>query len=194
MKAERALTGLSAGLRGLRCGQRGLRRAPKSRTGWSTPVPLGASGGGVRRHPLRAEGGQGRDGRGFTTDGDGTFSVTFRPWDGGYCQLALDTTEDPFLQPSTGLSDLVHVHHGAVFTDSSALRTDERTVHAEGHMDFPDGFTPMHGPAHRAALIRRPGLVGTDDRRGAIGRTRLLLLRGPRGERRSPVPGRLRRR
>ncbi|SNT59496.1 hypothetical protein SAMN05216252_1565 [Actinacidiphila glaucinigra] len=104
--------------------------------GW---VPLAGEAGGILFGP--------KEGRtetvgGFTTADDGTFSVTFTPWDGGYFQLALDTTEDPFLQPSTGLSDLVHVHHGAVFTDFSALRTDERTVHAEGHMDFPDGFTP----------------------------------------------------
>lgn len=104
--------------------------------GW---VPLAGESGGILFGP--------KEGRtdtvgGFTTKDDGTFSVTYTPWDGGYFQLALDTTEDPFLQPSTGLSDLVHVHHGAVFTDFSSLRTDERTVHAEGHMDFTDGFTP----------------------------------------------------
>jgi hypothetical protein len=104
--------------------------------GW---VPLAGESGGILFGP--------KEGRtdtvgGFTTDDEGTFSVTYTPWNGGYFQLALDTTEDPFLQPSSALSELVHVHHGAVFTDFSTLRTDERIVHSEGHLDFPDGFTP----------------------------------------------------
>jgi hypothetical protein len=78
----------------------------------------------------------------FTTGDDGTFSVTYTPGVGGYFQLALDTSDDPFLQAATGVSAVVHVHHGAKFTDFSAVRVDGQSVRAEGHMVFPDGFEP----------------------------------------------------
>ncbi|WP_043673818.1 hypothetical protein [Streptomyces xylophagus] len=104
--------------------------------GW---VPLAGLSGGVLFGPDDAQ----RDGVGrFTTADDGTFTMTYTPWRGGYFQFALDTSDDPFLQAGTGTSDVVHVHGASKFTAFTAARSDAGQVHAEGIIDFPDGGSP----------------------------------------------------
>lgn len=104
--------------------------------GWA---PLAGRSGGVLFGP--SDVGTDVVGR-FTTTDDGTFTMDYTPWQGGYFQLALDTSDDPFLQPGTGTSDVVHVHRASKFTDFTAARSDTGQVHAEGLIDFPDGWTP----------------------------------------------------
>lgn len=108
----------------------------KTADGW---VPLAGRSGGVLFGPDDAQ--TDLVGR-FTTADDGTFTMDYTPWQGGYFQLALDTSDDPFLQAGTGTSDVVHVHRASRFTSFTAARSDTEHVHAEGLIDFPDGWTP----------------------------------------------------
>ncbi|MET7487210.1 hypothetical protein [Streptomyces sp. NPDC005538] len=108
----------------------------KTADGW---VPLAGRSGGVLFGPDDAQ--TDTVGR-FTTADDGTFTMNYTPWQGGYFQLALDTSDDPFLQAGTGTSDVVHVHRASKFTAFTAARSDTGQVHAEGLIDFPDGWTP----------------------------------------------------
>ncbi|WP_381796334.1 hypothetical protein [Streptomyces niveus] len=108
----------------------------KTADGW---VPLTGRTGGV----LFGPNGHMTDGVGqFTTAADGTFSMDYTPWQGGYFQMALNTEDDPFLQASTGTSAVVHVHRAAKFTAFTASRSDNGQVHTEGLIDFPDGWSP----------------------------------------------------
>lgn len=108
----------------------------KTGDGW---VPLAGQSGGVLFGPNdSATDVVGR----FTTADDGTFTMDYTPWQGGYFQLALDTEDDPFLQASTGTSSIVHVHRASKFTAFTAGRSDTGQVHTEGLIDFPDGWTP----------------------------------------------------
>ncbi|MGW1132214.1 hypothetical protein [Streptomyces griseoluteus] len=108
----------------------------KTEEGW---VPLGGRSGGVLFGP---NGDQNSVVERFTTADDGTFKVDYTPWQGGYFQLSLDTSDDPFLQAGTGSSEVVHVHRATKFTAFTAARADTGEVHAEGLIDFPDGWTP----------------------------------------------------
>lgn len=108
----------------------------KTADGW---VPLAGRSGGVLFGPDDAQ--TDLVGR-FTTADDGTFTMEYTPWQGGYFQLALDTRDDPFLHAGTGTSDVVHVHRASKFTAFTAARSDAGQVHAEGLIDFPDGWTP----------------------------------------------------
>lgn len=108
----------------------------KTADGW---VPLAGRSGGVLFGPDDAQ--TDLVGR-FTTADDGTFTMEYTPWQGGYFQFALDTSDDPFLQAGTGTSDTVHVHRASKFTAFTAARSDPGQVHAEGLIDFPDGWTP----------------------------------------------------
>ncbi|MGW1001076.1 hypothetical protein [Streptomyces sp. NPDC002520] len=108
----------------------------KTADGW---VPLAGRSGGVLFGPDDAQ--TGLVG-GFTTADDGTFTMDYTPWQGGYFQLALDTSDDPFLQAGTGTSEVVHVHRASKFTAFTAARSDTGQVHAEGLIDFPDGWMP----------------------------------------------------
>ncbi|MFD7226884.1 hypothetical protein [Streptomyces sp. NPDC059881] len=108
----------------------------KTADGW---VPLAGQSGGVLFGP--------NDSMtdvvgGFTTADDGTFAMDYTPWQGGYFQLALDTSDDPFLQPARGTSTVVHVHRASKFTAFTASRSDTGQVHTEGLIDFPDGGSP----------------------------------------------------
>ncbi|MER7676958.1 hypothetical protein [Streptomyces sp. NPDC096934] len=108
----------------------------KTADGW---VPLAGRSGGVLFGPDNDQSDQvGR----FTTADDGTFSMEYTPWQGGYFRLALDTRDDPFLQAGTGSSEVVHVHRSSKFTAFTAARSDTGGIHAEGLIDFPDGWTP----------------------------------------------------
>ncbi|MFI6878312.1 hypothetical protein ACIBL6_33250 [Streptomyces sp. NPDC050400] len=108
----------------------------KTDDGW---VPLAGQSGGVLFGPSDA----GTDGVGqFTTADDGTFTMEYTPWQGGYFQMALNTEDDPFLQASKGTSGIVHVHRATKFTAFTASRSDTGQVHAEGLVDFPDGWSP----------------------------------------------------
>ncbi|SCD95198.1 hypothetical protein GA0115249_111463 [Streptomyces sp. PpalLS-921] len=108
----------------------------KTADGW---VPLAGQSGGVLFGPNGSE----TDGVGqFTTADDGTFTMDYTPWQGGYFQLALNTDGDPFLQASRGTSTVVHVHRASKFTAFTASRSDTDQVHAEGLIDFPDGWSP----------------------------------------------------
>jgi hypothetical protein len=114
----------------------------KTAAGW---VPLAGRSGGVLFGPTDYQ----TDvvGR-FTTSDDGTFTMEYTPWQGGYFQLALDTTDDPFLQAATGTSAAVHVHRASAFTAFTANRLDTGQVHTEGLIDFPDGWTPARILVH----------------------------------------------
>ncbi|MER5947510.1 hypothetical protein ABT127_15700 [Streptomyces sp. NPDC001904] len=108
----------------------------KTADGW---VPLAGQAGGVLFGPDTSQ----TDSVGqFRTAADGTFTMDYTPWQGGYFQLALDTEDDPFLQASKGTTDTVKVHRAAKFTAFSAQRDDSGKVHTEGLIDFPDGWTP----------------------------------------------------
>ena len=111
----------------------------EQRTPDGTWVPLAGWSGGVL---YGGEVGQTDLVARFTTDDDGTFSVTYTPYDTGYFRIALDTDDDPFLAEATATSAVVDVHHSAAFTAFSAVRVDAGTVRAEGLIDFTDGFTP----------------------------------------------------
>lgn len=108
----------------------------KTAEGW---VPLTGQSGGVLFGPNDSM--TDTVGR-FTTAADGTFTMEYTPWQGGYFQLGLDTEDDPFLQASTGTSDVVHVHRASEFTAFTASRSDTGQVRAEGLIDFPDGWSP----------------------------------------------------
>lgn len=108
----------------------------KTADGW---VPLAGKSGGVLFGPDDYHTdvvGQ------FTTAVDGTFTMDYQPWEGGYFQLALNTEDDPFLQASRGTSTVVHVHRASQFTAFTAGRSDIGQVHTEGVIDFPDGWSP----------------------------------------------------
>ncbi|MFJ8823803.1 hypothetical protein ACIREE_18720 [Streptomyces sp. NPDC102467] len=108
----------------------------KTGDGW---VPLAGRSGGVLFGPNDSA----TDGVGqFTSADDGTFTMEYTPWQGGYFQMALNTDDDPFLQASTGTSAVVHVHRASKFTAFTASRSDTGQVHTEGLIDFPDGWSP----------------------------------------------------
>ncbi|MEW9516556.1 hypothetical protein [Streptomyces tubercidicus] len=113
-----------------------VKAEQKTADGW---VPLAGRSGGVLFGPDDA---QTDDVGRFTTADDGTFTMEYTPWRGGYFQLGLDTSDDPFLQAGTGTSDVVHVHRASKFTAFTAARSDTGKVHAEGLIDFPDGWMP----------------------------------------------------
>lgn len=77
---------------------------------------------------------------GFTTDADGTFSTQYTPWETGFFQVA-HQSDDPFVSDGNAQSSTVVVLQPAQFLGFTALRTDSRTVHAEGHIDF-DNISP----------------------------------------------------
>ncbi|WP_405810938.1 hypothetical protein OG524_17260 [Streptomyces sp. NBC_01520] len=72
---------------------------------------------------------------GFTTNADGTFSAQYTPWETGFFQVA-HQSDDPFVSDGNAHSSNVVVLQPAQFLDFAALRTDFRTVHAEGHIQF----------------------------------------------------------
>ncbi|MFG3065265.1 hypothetical protein ACGFYM_43075 [Streptomyces sp. NPDC048231] len=72
---------------------------------------------------------------GFTTAADGTFSTVYTPSQTGVFQLA-HHSEDPFISDGSADSSLVHVLQPVTYLDFTASRTDPRTVHADGHVDF----------------------------------------------------------
>ncbi|MFC8077012.1 hypothetical protein ACFUN8_15945 [Streptomyces sp. NPDC057307] len=108
----------------------------KTAEGW---VPLAERSGGVLFGPNDSM--TDTVGR-FTTAADGTFTMEYTPWQGGYFQLGLDTEDDPFLQAATGTTSTVHVHRASKFTAFTAGRSDNGQVHTEGLIDFPDGWSP----------------------------------------------------
>ncbi|MFF3589031.1 hypothetical protein ACFYYI_17990 [Streptomyces sp. NPDC002387] len=99
--------------------------------GWK---PLGGVSGGILfgpSHDVRSDVG------GFTTAADGTFSTVYTAYESGFFQLA-HRSEDPFISDGRADSSLVYVLQPVTYRDFTASRTDHRTVHAEGHMDFPN--------------------------------------------------------
>ncbi|MGI5144192.1 hypothetical protein [Streptomyces sp. CA-106110] len=88
---------------------------------------------------------------GFTTAADGTFSGEYTPWREGFFQVA-HQSEDPFISDGSAQSSYVYVLQPSHFRDFTASRTDHRTVHTEGHIDF-DDFT--RAPSTSPSSIRR---------------------------------------
>ncbi|MFE6554234.1 hypothetical protein ACFVHS_38445 [Streptomyces sp. NPDC057746] len=74
---------------------------------------------------------------GFTTAADGTFSTVYTAYESGFFQLA-HHSEDPFISDGRADSSLVYVLQPVTYRDFTASRSDHQTVHAEGHMDFPN--------------------------------------------------------
>jgi hypothetical protein len=84
----------------------------------------------------------------FTTGADGKATTfTHTPWETGTFRVA-SHSDDPFIAPASADSAEITVLRASVFTSFSATRTEGGGVHAEGAMDFPDGWTPADIPVH----------------------------------------------
>jgi hypothetical protein len=111
--------------------------------GW---VPFGEQSGGVVFEPSTA--GQQSESVGqFTTGTDGKVTFTHAPWQTGSFHVA-SHSDDPFIASASTDSARITVLRASVFTSFSATRQQDRSVHVEGAMDFPDGWTPGDIPVH----------------------------------------------
>ncbi|MGX1312717.1 hypothetical protein RKD24_002836 [Streptomyces calvus] len=110
--------------------------------GW---VPFEGQSGGVLFEP--ASGGQSATVGYFTTGADGTVAFNHAPWETGSFRVA-SHSDDPFIAPASANSERITVLRASVFTSFTATRTQDRGVHVEGVMDFPDGWTPAIIPVH----------------------------------------------
>lgn len=95
----------------------------------------------------------------FTTGEDGKVSFTHTPWETGTFRVA-SHSDDPFIASASSNSAEITVLRASVFTSFSATRTQDRGVHVEGLMDFPDGWTPATIPVH--IQYSRDGAKWTD--------------------------------
>ncbi|MCQ8193061.1 hypothetical protein [Streptomyces rugosispiralis] len=110
--------------------------------GW---VPLEGQSGGVLFEP--SSGGQFTSVGYFTTGGDGEVTFTHAPWETGSFRVA-SHSDDPFIASASSNSAKITVLRASAFTSFSAVRTQDGSVHVEGAMDFPDGWTPATIPVH----------------------------------------------
>jgi hypothetical protein len=83
----------------------------------------------------------------FTTGEDGKVTFTHTPWETGSFRVS-SRSDDPFIAPASVNSTQITVLRASVFTSFSATRTQDRSVHVEGAIDFPDGWTPATIPVH----------------------------------------------
>ncbi|PWI07361.1 hypothetical protein DIZ27_28315 [Streptomyces sp. NWU339] len=83
----------------------------------------------------------------FTTGEDGKVTFAHAPWQTGSFHVA-SHSDDPFIASASANSAQITVLRASVFTSFSATRTQDRGVHVEGAMDFPDGWTPGTIPVH----------------------------------------------
>ncbi|PPS69411.1 MULTISPECIES: hypothetical protein [Streptomyces] len=115
----------------------------ETRQGW---VPFEGQSGGVL---YEASSGNDWNSVGyFTTDKDGrSATFTHTPDQTGTFRVA-SNSDDPFIAEASANSPEITVLRASVFTSFSATRTQDRGVHVEGAMDFPDGWTPADIPVH----------------------------------------------
>lgn len=110
--------------------------------GW---VPFEGQSGGVLFEP--ATGGQFASVGYFTTDEDGKIAFEHAPWETGTF-LMTSNSDDPFIASASTSSARITVLRASVFTSFSADRAQDRGVHVEGAMDFPESWTPATIPVH----------------------------------------------
>ncbi|MEU6877667.1 hypothetical protein [Streptomyces sp. NPDC046712] len=122
--------------------------------GW---MPFAGQSGGVLFEP--SAGGQSAGVGYFTTGEDGKVTFTHAPYETGTFRVS-SHSDDPFVAPASTSSAQIKVLRASVFTSFSATRTQDRGVHVEGAMDFPDGWTPATIPVH--IQFSRDGVKWTD--------------------------------
>ncbi|MCK8438072.1 hypothetical protein G3I77_35215 [Streptomyces sp. D2-8] len=84
----------------------------------------------------------------FTTGADGKAAAfTHTPGETGTFRMA-SHSDDPFIASASANSAEITVLRASLFTSFSATRTQDRGVHVEGSMDFPDNWTPADIPVH----------------------------------------------